>query len=63
MNYRLTYAMNEDEIYVVELTTEKSDFHGAYEDSIQHIEEEHGTGSSLTLVALSVVILGDNHAN
>ncbi|WP_405153061.1 hypothetical protein [Paenibacillus sp. FSL K6-0108] len=55
MMYRLTFALNHEEIVTMEITTEKDDLVGATEEAFDVIEQEYGANVVLNLVAFSLL--------
>ncbi|SCY91709.1 hypothetical protein SAMN05720606_11218 [Paenibacillus polysaccharolyticus] len=57
MLYRLTFALNEEEIVTTEMTSDKEDLVGATEEAFEQIEQEYGPQAALNLVAFSLLKL------
>lgn len=55
MLYRLTFALNNEEIVTMEMTSEKDDLLGATEEAFEVIEREYGAHVVLKLVAFSLL--------
>jgi len=55
MLYRLTFALNDEEIVTTEMTSDKEDLVGATEEAFDLIEREYGTNVVLNLVAFSLL--------
>ncbi|PQP82082.1 hypothetical protein C0Q44_20740 [Paenibacillus sp. PCH8] len=55
MLYRLTFALNNEEIVTTEMTSDKEDLVGATEEAFDVIEREYGTNAVLNLVAFSLL--------
>ncbi|KOY12882.1 hypothetical protein [Paenibacillus xylanivorans] len=55
MLYRLTFALNNEEIVTMEMTSEKNDLVGATEEAFDVIEREYGANVVLNLVAFSLL--------
>ncbi|WP_340013601.1 hypothetical protein [Paenibacillus sp. FSL K6-1318] len=55
MLYRLTFALNNEEIVTTEMTSDKEDLVGATEEAFDLIERDYGAHVVLNLVAFSLL--------
>ncbi|MBD8836324.1 hypothetical protein MHB85_19805 [Paenibacillus sp. FSL K6-4396] len=55
MLYRLTFALNDEEIVTTEMTSDKEDLVGATEKAFDLIERDYGANVILNLVAFSLL--------
>ncbi|MGN7413706.1 hypothetical protein [Paenibacillus sp. SAF-068] len=55
MLYRLTFALNDEEIVTTEITSDKEDLVGATEEAFDWIERNYGANVALNLVAFSLL--------
>ena len=55
MLYRLTFALNDEEIVTTEMTSDKEDLFGATEEALILIQRDYGANVILNLVAFSLL--------
>ncbi|WP_427051991.1 hypothetical protein [Paenibacillus sp. TC-CSREp1] len=60
MLYRLTFALNKEQIVTTEMISDKEDLVGATEEAFEQIEQEYGPQAALHLVAFSLLKLEDS---
>lgn len=55
MKYRLTYALNREDIVTIEFESHAHDLVGAFDEAFELIEKEHGAEAVMNLVAVSLL--------
>lgn len=57
LQFRLTYAMHDETIYVVELETSGDDILAAYDTAQEYLINEHGYKETLKIKAISILLI------